>query len=227
MVLVLDEAPSFGSQLGRSLGQGLGSAVAGGAEGFANKINRKKEDEFLEKEYGIKLSGITDPQTRREFIQSAMASQAQGEKLRAARQEKEAPARQGLDTIARQRERLASGHLGPKLGGIGQTPKIMSSLSNEGRKVRSGYEQAGKELIQLASTLPIRNKAEFEVLAERLYDPTLPEAAIEGILDEMEFHLKGALEGRELEDVYKEYSSGKQSTKPQKPKRSLSSFMGK
>ena len=227
MVIMVDEAPSFGSQIGRSLGQGIGSGIAGGAAAFSNSVNRKKEDELLEKEYGIKLSGIKDPQTRRAFIQSAMESQAQGEKLRAARQEKERPARQGLETIERQRERLASGHLGPKLGAIGQTPKLMSALSNEGRKVRSGYEQAGKELIQLASTLPIRNKAEFEVLAERLYDPTLPESAIEGILDEMEAHLKGALEGRELEDVYKEYSSSKQSTEPQKPKRSLSSFMGK
>jgi len=227
MVIVLDEAPSFGSQIGRSLGRGIGAGVAGGASHFANSVNRKKEDEFLDKEYGVKLSGIKNPEMRKALLQSGVESQTQGEKLRAARHEKEAPARQGLETIERQRERLASGHLGPKLGGIGQTPKIMSSLSNEGRKVRSGYEQAGKELIQLASTLPIRNKAEFEVLAERLYDPTLPEAAIEGILDEMEAHLKGALEGRELEDVYKEYSSGKQSTEPQKPKRSLGSFMGK
>jgi len=63
--------------------------------------------------------------------------------------------------------------------------------------------RAGKELIQLASTLS-RNKAEFEVLAERLYDPTLPEPAIEGILDEMEAHLKGASKER-TEDVYQDF----------------------
>lgn len=105
-------------------------------------------------------------------------------------------AEQGLETVKRQKERLATGHLGPKLNfnpwASGGKSKLFSALSGEGKKVRAGYEQAGKELIQLASTLPIRNKEEFKTLGDKLHDPSLHEEEIAGILDEMQDHIQDA-----------------------------------
>jgi len=74
MVIVLDEAPSFGSQIGRALGQGAGAAIGGGAAAFANSVNRKKENEFLENVYELKLSGIKNPKMRKALLQSALRS---------------------------------------------------------------------------------------------------------------------------------------------------------
>jgi hypothetical protein len=54
MVLVLDEAPSFGSQIGRSLGQGLGSAGAA----LAGTAMQKREDKLLKEKYGIDVAGF-------------------------------------------------------------------------------------------------------------------------------------------------------------------------
>ncbi len=88
--------------------------------------------------------------------------------------------------IKRQREILATGHLGPKVALIGTGRKAGSTFSPEGQKLRSEYKRIGKALIQEGSKLVIRNKPEFETLAEDLYNPDLTNEEISGILDGLE-----------------------------------------
>lgn len=188
MVQYLQRKPSFGEQMARGGGNAIGEALIGGLEGYT----AGKENRALKENYGIDLKGITDPEIRKIAIAQALKGRSEQDKKQII------AAEQGLETVKRQKERLATGHLGPKInwkplqkGSKGQS-KLFSSMTSEGQKVRAGYGQAGKELIQLASTLPIRNKEEFKVLGHKLYDPTLQEAEIEGILDEMEKHIQDA-----------------------------------
>lgn len=88
--------------------------------------------------------------------------------------------------IGRQREILATGHLGPKISLLGTSRKTGSTFSAEGQALRAEYSRIGKALIQQASTLVIRNKPEFEVLAEDLYDTSKTNEQIKGILDGLE-----------------------------------------
>lgn len=175
--------------------------------------------------FGIDLEGYS-PEERKFFIQEALKQQtqqmSQAHQLAGKQQEKLAPLKQGLETLKRQRERLATGQLGPKVSfNPSQESKLFKSMTREGQQIRSEYEQAGKELIQLASTLPIRNQAEFKTLANRLYDPNLKEAEIKGILNEMEDHIRDAIasHGGERGESF-EKSPSKQKRRP------ISSFGG-
>jgi hypothetical protein len=105
--------------------------------------------------------------------------EAKGEELAGKYREKIAPFQSGLQTIQRMRQ-LGKG------GNLGRGSSVLGFFSEQGNKDRGEYETLGKNLISLASTIPIRNRQEFETLAEHLYDPSLPDARREGILDAME-----------------------------------------
>ena len=98
------------------------------------------------------------------------------------------------DLVSRQMQHLKSGHLGPKVGGLGKTGrKAGSTWSKEGNKIRAEYAQIGKQLIGMATTLPIKNKEEFVTLSEKLIDPTLSREEIEGTLNALQLRLDSAL----------------------------------
>ena len=88
--------------------------------------------------------------------------------------------------IEEQKQRVASGHIGPTASFFGTSRKGGSSFSKEGQRIRAEYEQAGKSLIQYASSIPIRNRLEFETLGEKLYDPKLTKEEAEGTYKAME-----------------------------------------
>ncbi len=111
--------------------------------------------------------------------------------------EEKNPVKEGLNTLKRQREILASGHLGPKVGIVGKGRKAGSTFSKEGQKLRAEYERLGKSLIQLSTNIPIRNRKEFEVLAHDLYDTNKSQYEIEGTLNAMERILQGQLSGND------------------------------
>ncbi len=90
-----------------------------------------------------------------------------------------APFQAGLQTINDMRE------LGKK-GNLGRGSSIMGLFGGETAKDRGQYEQLGKSLISLASTIPIRNQKEFETLSAKLFDPSIMDDEREGILDAME-----------------------------------------
>lgn len=61
MVQVLPKVSSFGESFGAALGGGLG-------EGAAKGYKLARENEAIKREYGVDLSGITDPQTRAQIM---------------------------------------------------------------------------------------------------------------------------------------------------------------
>lgn len=73
-----------------------------------------------------------------------------------------------------------------KRGNIGRGSSITKNFSGDVAKDFGTYEQLGKTLIQMSTNIPIRNRLEFETLAEKLYDPTILDSEAEGTLDAME-----------------------------------------
>jgi hypothetical protein len=92
----------------------------------------------------------------------------------------------GIKTIDRMR------NIGKK-GNLGRTSILFKGFGGETDKDFAEYEQLGKSLIALSTTIPIRNRLEFETLAHNLYDPSLTDSAREGILNALESILKSNL----------------------------------
>lgn len=109
----------------------------------------------------------------------------------------------GLQTVKEMKD------LGKK-GNLGRGSNILKVRGGETAKDYAQYEQLGKSLIQLSTTIPIRNRQEFETLAHNLYDPSLPDAAREGILNAMENILNRSLQSEEsgiAQDIVKDSTS--------------------
>lgn len=125
-----------------------------------------------------------------------------------------------LDIINRQKSLLKKGNLGPKLAILGTGRKAGSTFTKEGIKDRAEYERLGKALISKATTIPIRNRLEFETLADKLYDPLAKQEEIEGSLLAMERIIRNsmgmAVEGGEpSKPEESQYVVGQTATNPQ------------
>ena len=75
-----------------------------------------------------------------------------------------------------------------KKGNLGKGIPFLNASGSpfpETRRDAGSYAQLGKSLIQYATTIPIRNKIEFETLADDLYDPDISDAYAEGVLNRM------------------------------------------
>lgn len=132
---------------------------------FQNELEMQKEKYNLEKEL----------QSQKLQRDETVENQKNAEK----KNEKFAPLKAGLNTLEAMRHILNKKNLG-------LTSSVRGVFSSETRKDRAKYAQLGKSLISLASNIPIRNKAEFEVLAHDLYDPNNTDEKNSGILDAME-----------------------------------------
>jgi plasmid maintenance system antidote protein VapI len=209
-VQFLEEQPSPGSQIGQSFGSGLSQGLSSAlSQHFQQKQNKQQLSGLTPafEKLGIPKEGINElinsglsPELAANLAiqfgrqqQQAQAQQTKQQqdlqKLESEKQVKLEPFRSGLDYINRQRQLLKTGHLGKKFGvggGLSEKPKVLSTMTKSGRKARAEYERLGKALISLSSNIPIRNKQEFQTLAESLYDPNISEAEIEGNLDAME-----------------------------------------
>lgn len=176
-------------------------------QGFANIGNEKnrlyeqdKQKENMNKlglQYGIEGLGNYDEKTRQELIGSALQGKRQEEKygfeekllnskneqeqnkLLSKNKENSAPLEAGLKTIGRMRDIR-------KKGNIGFSSGVRGIYHKRTRKERAEYETLGNSLIGLASTIPIRNKQEFETLTGKLNDPSLTLAEIDGVLEGIE-----------------------------------------
>jgi len=114
--------------------------------------------------------------------------------------EKMAPVLGALEIVNEMKE------LGKK-GNLGWGTSAYQIFSPEARKDAAEYEQKGKSLISVASTIPIRSQAEFETLSQNLFDPTISDAGREGILNAIERILQNSLKAYselEPEDSRKE-----------------------
>lgn len=94
-------------------------------------------------------------------------------------QEKIAPLQAALERVQRMR------NIGSK-GNLGRGSAAKGLWGGQTSRDREEYSQLGKSLISLATTIPIRNRLEFETLAEKLYDASMPDQARAGVLDAME-----------------------------------------
>lgn len=180
MVQIIEEQrkPTFRDQLMSGLSQGSQTASTEIPRFFGEKLmeaeRRKRqamEDEQIGQLIGQDVRGIQDPKLRQIIVQNQLKSQG-------ANAGKTASFQSALSTIKRMREIGSRGRLGKTL--------TRGVFGGEQAKERGEYEQLGKSLIQYATSIPIRNRIEFETLAEKLYDPSVRDKEREGILDAME-----------------------------------------
>lgn len=82
------------------------------------------------------------------------------------------------------------------------------------------YETLGKSLISYATSIPIRNRIEFEVLAEKLYDPNISDEEAYGILDGMKQIISNSLNSIQGEQTLTQ-------EQPKKERPPLTSFVRK
>lgn len=177
MIQILDEnrrrtpAENFASAFGGLLQQG---------NQFMQQ-QKQMQEQAKQKAAIAKVLGVEHQDLPLEFQKMAYESQLKGneaaKKLQGEQQEKLQPLQGALDIIGQMRNLRKKNNLG-----IGAT----FSPFAETRKQAGEYSQLGKSLIQYATNIPIRNKLEFETLAEELYDPNITDAAAEGVLDAME-----------------------------------------
>ena len=120
---------------------------------------------------------------------SALASKSlEGQfKIAQEKQEKSAPLLAGLKTINEMENILKKGNLGPG-------SKISKYLSSSATKDVAKYKRLGKSIIQLASNILIRNRNEFDLLAEGLYDTEALPSELEGVIEGMRDIINNNLE---------------------------------
>jgi len=213
--------PSFGQKFSNAVGTGLesGSQLMQGMQAQKRESEAAKTASQL---LGFDASSL-DPQTRNQLVMEAFKQQGAenlqsnkfAHELQKTQQKQEegiAPLQGAMDILNRMKGLRKKGNLG-----------IGSNISpfEQTRKEAGEYEQLGKSLIQYATNIPIRNRIEFETLAENLYDPTTTDAKAEGILNAMQRIIENSLEaagykGEQEENTGKKTSIG--------TKRSLSSF---
>ena len=193
--LAAEFAGNFSSGLMEGGNQGLERRKAKQAEdlrkGEQKEIRQKENAALLN--LGYDLRDIEEPETRKQIIANTAADQREARKSEASREknerevrEKASPYEGALKTVQEMRDIGKKGRLGFGSG-------IRGLLSKDTRNDRAKYTQLGKSLIQFASNIPIRNKAEFETLAHDLYDPSITDASREGILDAMEAIISNSL----------------------------------
>lgn len=164
---------TFMQRLNEGVGKGLEIAEKFASQDQAQKL-LQKENEALEN-LGIHASGIQNPKIR----ELLTASSLKGEKTDVKSIQKGKELEGAIETLERMRSLRKQGNLGIGTG-------IRKVYSPETRRHAGEYEQLGKSLISLSSNIPIRNRQEFETLAEKLYDPSVSDDEAEGILSAME-----------------------------------------
>lgn len=193
----------------------LGSAI--------NKMDEYSQgqarQQALEREYALKGALESQKQDSKfanqmdlERIKQEGKQNIQAEALRGKQEEKIIPLQGAMDTLNRMKALRKKGNLG-----IGSTYSPFSGT----RKEAGEYEQLGKSLIQYATNIPIRNRLEFETLAEKLYDPTTTDATAEGILNAMERIITNSLQSAGGETSQNKPSIGSIGSKERPP---ISSF---
>jgi len=174
---------------------GLAENIGPAVEKYQQNQNQAQQNKLASQLLGVDASGL-DPKTRNQMIMESFKQQGaenlqsnkfkqEAEALRGKKEEKTLPLQGAMDTLNRMKSLRKKGNLG-----IGSTYSPYSST----RKEAGEYEQLGKSLIQYATNIPIRNRIEFETLAENLYDPTTTDAKAAGILDAMERIITNSLQ---------------------------------
>jgi len=219
MVQILPEEVTPTQQIVRGLNTGLSGLL----NKFQTQQQQQKSGESLSKVLG-------KPELASEFSQLPVQLQQvlaksildqeqritlQEEKAKEARIKAEEPFENALDILNRQERLLKTGHIGSKIAFRGTGRKLGSTWSKTGIKARAEYQRLGRSLIGMASTIPVRNRLEFETLAEKLDDPTLPIEELEGTVKAMKRFVSNRLKGRKEiaeEETEEEIGAGVEKT---------------
>lgn len=231
MAPILPAVPRFGSRIGQVLGQSIGQSIGAGTDSFSDQKIIQGLPENPSTMDLIKAMSRLSPRGHQSIApafqemireQGAQKQEAQKQEVTQKKsQDKQDNLKQALETIKTQREIVKRGHLGPQFFAPGSPGfNVFLNLEPERLKDRAKYARLGKSLISLSSTIPIRNRQEFETLAESLYDPSLRNEEIEGVLEAMEQIVLGQLP-EDARNAYKETSASSPSSKE---KKSLASF---
>lgn len=211
MLQVIEERPNALSHLGAGLKQGLsnfGDQVIRGLEykrqhqeqlrreALAEQEARRKE-EHQEKLLNRKEQFEREILGRKEDLQKVLNQQKlqhqmelenakisqknedQAAKLRGEVLNKIQPMEAALNSIGKMKQIRKKGNLG-----FGSSLK--SKFGGETARDKGAYEQLGKSLISMSSTIPVRNQAEFEALAAGLMDASISDAEADGMLSALE-----------------------------------------
>ncbi len=249
MVQVLqpqNRRPSFGERLTQGVGRGLdiGSKLMEQhqqeqklAQDEQLKSQQfQQENEAVNKLIGKDISGIRDPHIRQKFVDMALQGQNQEQKfgfdtqledqksriksedqatkLSGEKQDKVTTLKSALESVNQMKQLRKKGNLG--LG-----TKLWSNFGGETAKDKGAYETLGNSLIQFATNIPIRNKAEFEKLVGHISDPEITDKEAEGILDKLDKIITDSLSQYDEVGGSNEPSQPKQNNKERPP---LSSF---
>jgi len=200
MVLVTDDTLAQGiSQAGSALGSSLQNILAQKRQQQVGTTLSSLLEQIQQEE------GELTPENFASFLSQAIGTGASPQQMQTftqgitplikakqtAKKENTEKYEQGLQILSRQKDLLKSGSLGPIIG-FGQR-KAGATLSKKGREDRAEYEQLGKSLIALSTTIPIRNRLEFETLSNKLMDPTMSQQEIKGTLNALEKIFEGHL----------------------------------
>lgn len=223
----VERKPSTAERFNQAFGAGMSAIDV--YQDYQKQESLKAQENEAFKRMGIDLAGIQDPKIRQDIISQELQGKRQKEKYGFEKEllknkprsnqelkdqqkinEKVNSLRGAQDTITRMRSIRKKGNLGRGI------PFLNSSGSPfpETRKDASEYSQLGKSLIQYATNIPIRNRLEFETLAESLYDPDITDASAEGILDAMERIIKNSLEGSMSENSQQTFQSQEKKRRP-------------
>lgn len=172
---------------GTSIGEGFAGGFQGGMESAnQEKMNRIQNEVEERKQSRIDQLKGEQAQKKHEYDLELLQEEYNLKGKIPPKGENKEGLNSALDTISRMRSISKKGNLGFGLG-------IRKLYNPEARRESGEYEQLGKSLIQYASNIPIRNKVEFETLAENLYDPSKTDDEREGILSAMERIIKSSM----------------------------------
>lgn len=186
MVQIVNLGETTQGRLGREMGQAFGQGFSKigeqiGQQRQASLLSKVLSGQATPEEMGslspdlqLQAAGMQQKQQMAEQ-QLQMKEQERQQKI----QEKVAPLKAAQERVQRMRDIGANERLG-------RGSAAMGFFGGKTARDREEYAQLGKSLISLATTIPIRNRIEFETLAEKLYDPSMPDNAREGVLDAME-----------------------------------------
>ena len=203
MVQIFDAPESMGQSLAQGLGKFLGQQQQQQQPQQQQEQQGQLANLLFGQEQGSQFAGLPiEAQLKAAQIQAQAANQQalQQQKMQESSQkqqteqtkeqqkiqEKVIPIQHGLETIQRMRQ-IGEGKR------LGRGSAIIGAFGGKTAEDRGEYEQLGKSLISLSTNIPIRNRIEFETLAEKLYDPSLPDKERQGILKAMERILTGSL----------------------------------
>ncbi len=220
MVQIIQEnkRPTFGQQLNEGLGRGLETLqqyqqMAKEQEELQQQqAKQQKFADEVQRLYGIDVSALPLEEMSKFALEGFKGSQKAEEtarKFKGEKEEKLIPLEGALSSIDEMINIRKKGNLGLGVG-------FRSSIGRgETARDKGAYETLGNSLISYATSIPIRNRVEFEKLAGNISDPSISDAEAEGILTKLR---------KIIEDSTKQYEENEVTTPKRSKRPDLSSF---